>query len=85
MSRYIWICRCENGCYFQPSKSEFITKESCYKNMRGAALEKMTWNTELEDFENENELIEYKVYFSPNEIRHVSYSGEYVYKIVEIK
>ena len=52
--------------------------------MRNNALEKMKWNTEFEEDFAENMPIEYKVSFSPDEIRHESYSGLYIYKVVEM-
>ena len=52
--------------------------------MRNAALEKMKWNTNFDvDFEDEDCAIGYKVRFTKDMIIHTSWSGVYVYKIVD--
>ena len=55
--------------------------------MRNEALEKMKWNTELEDFSDldEEDCIGYDVKFHPNYIIHESYSGTYTYKICSLR
>lgn len=76
----------------------FDTQEECYKHMRSAAMNKMKWNTNWEDFDDMEtettkdgilttvyDYIAYDVNFYPNKIVHRSYSGEYVYEIVPVK
>jgi hypothetical protein len=51
--------------------------------MRNAVLEKMKWNTEYdEDFSDGTDAISYKVWFEQGMIVHQSFSGTYVYLIV---
>lgn len=83
--KYKWVADCSDGSFNDESKELYQTKEECYCYMRDAALEKMKWNTEyLHDFDNEEDSIGYKVSFSQNEIVHTSYSGTYIYKIIEV-
>lgn len=83
--KYEWVASCDDGAFQDYSRKTFNTKEECYNDMRNSALEKMKWNTEyLHDFDNEEDSIGYEVSFSQNEITHRSYSGLYVYKIVEV-
>lgn len=45
----------------------------------------MKWNTEFNhDFDGEDDSIGYEVSFSQSEIKHISYSGTYTYKIIEV-
>lgn len=84
MKRYTWVATSDDGAFEDESRILFGTKEACYNDMRNAALEKMKWNTNImEDFQDGTETIGYEVYFSPDEIIHISYSGKYTYKIVE--
>ena len=82
--RYKWVAECSDGAFNDESKELYQTKEECYCDMRDAALEKMKWNTEFRhDFDGEDDSIGYEVSFSQNEIKHISYSGTYTYKIIE--
>jgi len=95
--KYTWKAKSNDGWSDSPMTALgkpilFDTQEECYKHMRSAALGKMKWNTEWEDFEcvreGENGVktsdisIGYDVKFYPDRIVHTSYSGEYVYEIV---
>jgi hypothetical protein len=84
--KYKWVAECSDGAFENCSKQMFETKEECYNDMRNSALEKMKWNTEYEDFSDmtDNEYIGYEVRFKPREIVHISYSGTYTYKVVEV-
>ena len=83
--RYKWVAECSDGSFNDESRESYKTKEECYCYMRDAALEKMKWNTEYnQDFYDEDDSIGYEVSFSQNEIKHVSYSGTYTYKIIEV-
>lgn len=88
MKEYKWIAKCTDGSFTDESKTSFKTKKECYNDMRNAVLEKMKWNTEYdEDFADlaHDEFLGYKVRFNQNEITHESYSGLYIYNIVEIE
>ena len=85
-----WVAFSTDGSYEDESKIAFNGIETCYNNMRRAVLEKMTWNTEWEDFDyvdelgykfNRNNSISYDVKFLPHIITHKSYSGLYIYMI----
>lgn len=80
--KYSWKAKSDDGCY-ETQGMLFSTKQEAYNDMRHYALEKMKWNTEWEDVE-EDDTIGYEVHFSRNKIVHKSYSGIYTYEIVEI-
>lgn len=82
--KYKWVAESNDKVYYETSR-EFDSRVDAYNDMRDAVLQKMEWNTDYEeDFENDNEYLEYKVIFSRNEIIHKSYSGKYTYRIIEI-
>ena len=87
MKKYTWIASSNDGSYQETSCRFFDTKKEAYEDMRNEALEKMKWNTELEDFSDldESECLGYKVKFHPNYIIHESYSGTYTYKICSLR
>jgi len=80
--KYSWKAKSNDGCYEAQAYKWFATKEDAYNDMRDEALEKMKWNTEFYDVEEEDTL-GYSVHFSKNKIVHESYSGVYTYEIVE--
>lgn len=80
--KYSWKAKSDDGCY-ETQGMLFSTKQEAYNDMRHYALEKMKWNTEWTDVEEED-TIGYKVHFSQNKIVHESYSGIYTYEIVKI-
>lgn len=86
MKKYTWIASSNDGSYQATSCRFFDTKKEAYVDMRNEALEKMKWNTELEDFSDldESDYLGYEVKFHPNYIVHESYSGTYTYKIVSV-
>ena len=87
MKKYKWVAICTDGAYKDESNKVFETKKECYNDMRNAVLEKMKWNTEFdEDFADldNDEYLGYTVRFNQNQITHESYSGLYIYDIVEI-
>lgn len=81
--KYRWVCNCLDGGYKEESRERFDTQKECYNDMRNAALEKMKWNTEYDEDFNDGDCIGYEVYFEKDKIIHESYSGKYVYEIVE--
>ena len=81
--RFKWVAFSHDWSYEVDSHSTFVTKDACYNDMRDAVLGKMKWNTEYkEDFEDGTSAISYKVWFEQGMIVHKSYSGTYVYLIV---
>ena len=81
--KYSWKAKSDDGAFEDNGKC-FATKEDAYNDMRNEALEKMKWNTEFYDVEEED-TIGYSVHFSKNKIVHESYSGIYTYEIVEVR
>lgn len=81
--KYSWKAKSDDGCY-ETQGMLFSTKQEAYNDMRHYALEKMKWNTEWEDVE-EDDTIGYKVHFSRNKIVHESYSGIYTYTLIEVE
>lgn len=53
--------------------------------MRNSALYRMKWSTEFDEFFGQGEVIGYEIKFSRDCISHISYSGEYIYKIRELE
>lgn len=84
MKKYRWVAESNDRSFEDESRQEFASKEECYNDMRNAALEKMKWNTEFTDCD-ENDTLGYKVHFSKNKIIHESYSGVYTYEIKEVE
>lgn len=84
MKKYRWVAESNDRSFEDESRQEFTSKEECYNDMRSAALEKMKWNTEFTDCD-ENDTLGYKVHFSQNKIIHESYSGVYTYEIKEVQ
>lgn len=80
--KYTWKATSDDGCYEDKGRRWFDTQKEAYEDMREYALEKMQWNTEWEDVD-ENNTLGYEVHFSRNKIVHESYSGTYTYEIVE--
>lgn len=81
---YYWRASSNDGSYLEESRLLFSTKREAYEDMRNAALDKMKWNTEYdEDFED-GIPIDYTVMFSQDKIIHESFSGKYIYEIVEL-
>ena len=83
MSKYKWAGYSHDTAYQVSSEKLFDSEEECYNDMRNAALEKMKWNTEYsEDYNDTDDAVTYKVYFNTWMIAHSSYSGVYVYLIL---
>ena len=84
MKKYKWVAESNDRSFEDESRREFTSKKDCYNDMRNAALEKMKWNTEFYDVDD-NDTLGYKVHFSKNKIIHESYSGVYTYEIKEVE
>jgi hypothetical protein len=83
VKRFKWVAFSHDWSYEVGSETAFVTKEGCYNDMRTAVLNKMRWNTEYnDDFEDGTDAISYKLWFERGMIVHQSYSGTYVYLIV---
>ena len=81
--RFKWVAFSHDWSYEVGSETTFVTKDACYNDMRTAVLNKMRWNTEYnDDFTDGTDAISYKVWFERGMIVHQSYSGTYVYLIV---
>lgn len=85
IKRYYWVALSNDENYDEMSRDSFRTKKDAYENMRKEVLNKMTWNTDYLDFESKEDAINYYVRFTQDEIVHSSYSGVYVYRIVEVE
>ena len=83
--KYSWKAWSDDGCFEDKSRREFSTKKEAYLDMREYALEKVQWNTQWDDLDDNNDSIGSSMSFSQNQIVHQSYSGFYTYEIVEIR
>lgn len=86
--RYRWFAFSDDQAFEDWSDTSFATKKECYEDMRKAVFSKMTWNTEYdEDFNDalpgEEASVWYQVRFAQERIIHSSFSGCYLYRIVE--
>jgi nicotinamidase-related amidase len=85
--RFKWVAFSDDGAYEDKSEGTFDSEKDCYNDMRRAVLEKMKWNTEFDDDlvpeDGVDNFVGYVVKFSQNMIIHQSFSGVYVYKIVD--
>ena len=87
--RYKWVAYCHDWAFEDKSNGTFEDENECYYDMRNAALEKMKWNTNIEDGDFEycqndyTDGITYEVHFAKKMIVHKSYSGTYVYLMLE--
>ena len=79
---YKWVAFCSDGSYEDVSEKRFRFRRDAYKDMRRAALLKMEWNTDHDDFSEDTPSIDYKVRFTPDFIGHTSYSGTYVWVVL---
>lgn len=80
--KYSWKAKSDDGAFEDKGHRWFDSKKEAYEDMREYAFEKMMWNTEWEDVD-ENNSIGYDMHLSRNKIVHTSYSGTYTYEIVE--
>ena len=83
--KYKWVAFCHDWAYEDASNTTFDNEKDCYNDMRNAVLEKMKWNTNIEDGDfadcqnDYTDGISYEVHFAKKMIVHKSYSGTYVY------
>ena len=81
--KYSWVASSEDGSFEDKGTRWFTSKRDAYINMRAHALEKMQWNTQWEDLDDNGDSLGYKVHFAKDKIVHESYSGIYTYRLVE--
>ena len=87
--RYKWVAYCHDWAFEDKSNGTFEDENECYNDMRNAVLEKMKWNTNIEDGDfadcqnDYTDGITYEVHFAKKMIVHKSYSGTYVYLMLE--
>lgn len=79
---YKWygVSNCES---FYARGANLGSFEECRKSMSESALTKMQWNTEIEDFNDGCEEIGYRVKFKKDMICHESYSGKYIFIVLD--
>ena len=86
---YKWVAYCHDWAFEDKSNGTFEDENECYKDMQAHALEKMKWNTNIEDGDfadcqnDYTDGITYEVHFAKKMIVHKSYSGTYVYLMLE--
>ena len=77
-----WVAWAEGRDYIDESDRTFDYEYQAYADMAEKAVLKMLWNTEYADF-SDCDSIGYSVVFTPTAISHDSYSGVYVYAIID--
>jgi len=82
MKSYKWY-GVSNDKSFDVTGANFDSFIDCRGKMEKAALDKMTWNTTLDDFCDGCEEIGYQVKFKKDMIAHLSYSGKYLFIILD--
>ena len=83
-TKYKWVAFSNDTAFEYATAKRFDNKKDCYNDMRDAVFSKMKWNTEYdEDFNEDDDAVGYRVHFTRDMIVHASYSGIYVYKIVD--
>lgn len=80
--KYYWELVCEG--YTSKNECYYDTKEECYNAMRNAVNEKVLWNIEYTDFEEDAEEIDISINASRDKIEVKSYSGTYTWTIKEV-
>lgn len=79
---YWW--RMESDCDIIKSKKTFNTHEECYEDMRKAVNDKVLWNIEFTDFEDDKDTIPIKITANRNKIVCESYSGTYTWTVEKV-
>lgn len=82
MKSYKWY-GVSNDKSFEARGANFGSFIECRGEMERAALDKMTWDTTLDDFCDGCEEIGYQTKFKRDMIAHLSYSGKYVFIILD--
>lgn len=82
MKSYKWY-GVSNDKSFYVTGANFGSFFRCRCEMEKSALDKMTWNTTLDDFSDDCEEIGYQVKFKRDMIAHLSYSGKYLFIILD--
>lgn len=80
--RYKCYATSEDRSYEQESAYYYSFAE-CRDTMMHFALNKMAWNTQLSDFGKDCNEIGYEVKFYRDMVAHSSYSGKYIFIILD--
>lgn len=51
--KFKWVGFSDDGCYHVESKHLFDTQESCYMDMMNTAIDKMKWNVDFTDVQED--------------------------------
>ena len=84
---YIWRAVCSDGGWDDRSQCVFGTLKECYDNMRDAALDKLHYNTEIDEMQLDEGPVYWKLTFDGEEksiTLHSEICGTYTYKVIEI-
>lgn len=77
---YWW--KMEGDCDSEESEKTFKTHEECYEDMLKAVNDKVFWNIEFTDFEDDEETIPIEIIANRNKIVCKSYSGTYTWSVM---
>ena len=80
---YKWYGVSDSLSFEQTSGQFFNDFKRCRESMQNAALLKMRWNTEITDFDLGCNEIHYEVNFRKDMVAHKSYSGQYVFIVLD--
>lgn len=80
--KYKWYGVSDSLSFEQFSDIAFIDFNNCRASMQKAAVMKMCWNTEITDFDLGCNTIHYDVNFHKDMVAHKSYSGKYVFIVL---
>lgn len=72
-----------NDRSFEYNSPEFNSFEICRATMLFQAINKMAWNTQLSDFDKDCNEIGYEVKFYKDMVTHSSYSGKYIFIVLD--
>ena len=85
--KYIWSAFCSDGGWTDRSNEVFGTLKECYDNMRDAALNKLHYNTEIDEMPEDEGPVYWKLTFdgeSRTIILHSEICGTYTYMVLEV-
>ena len=85
--KYIWGAFCSDGSWTDRSDVVFETLKECYDNMRDAALNKLHYNTEIDEMPEDEGPVYWKLTFDGENrtiVLHSEICGTYTYKVIEV-
>lgn len=68
---------------FEQESPKYDSFAQCRRAMMNLALSKMIWNTQLSDFDKDCNEIGYEVRFYRDMVTHSSYSGKYIFIVLD--